>query len=174
MEWAAIPTSSTGSDTFSLRSISSHQKINLSMAVHAGVGRCIQLPPESLHMAFKLQPCTVGFSLHQAKSHFLFPLLLFSPSFGCRKCSVYCLGCWIQPLIFFERPFHEGINDSVLCCLFSGPVGTKGEKGDKGERGDKGDRGPIGPKGESGSSSGSSSRGGARGEKVRTLFYILL
>lgn len=54
--------------------------------------------------------------------------------------------------------------------LFSGPDGAKGEKGDRGDRGEKGERGPIGPKGESGF--GSSSRGGARGEKVWTFFFL--
>lgn len=112
-------------------------------------------------MAFKSQPHTLGFLLHQAKSlfPFFFSPLLLGP--------VYCLGCGIQSLIIFERSFHEGINDSVLLPLFSGAVGAKGEKGDRGDTGMKGDRGPIGPKGEAGS--GSSSRGGARGEKVWTF-----
>lgn len=118
---------------------------------------------QNLHMAFTFQLCTLGFSLHQAKSHFLFlfPPLLVGP--------VYCLGCGIQSFIISERSFHEGINDSVLLSLVPGPVGAKGEKGDRGDTGAKGERGPIGPKGDAGS--GSSSRGGARGEKVWT-FYI--
>lgn len=136
--------------------------------MHAG-GRCNKLLPQNLHMAYKLQPC-LGFLRNRGKSHFL--LLLFSPSFGSRKCPVYCLGGRIQSLIFSESCFYVGINDPVLFHCFPGLSGPKGEKGDRGERGEKGDRGPTGPKGESATSS--SSRGGTRGEKVQTLYFPAL
>lgn len=90
----------------------------------------------------------------------------FSSCFGCRRCPVCCLGCRIPSFITSERSFHEGIND---CLWFSG---ARGEKGDRGEKGERGDRGPTGPKGDSGSDSGTGfgSRGGARGDKVWSLF----
>lgn len=49
----------------------------------------------------------------------------FLSSFGCRKCPVYRLGCGIESFIIFERSFHGGINDSVLCRCFQGQLGLK-------------------------------------------------
>lgn len=143
-----------------------HQKINLTMVVHAGVGRC-HLKPFTWPLNYSRahwDSCSI-----KQKVIFFSSFLLF---FWVQEMSCLLFGMWDTIINHFWKVFFIGVLMTLsFLSLFSGPVGAKGERGDRGDRGEKGDRGPIGPKGESGS--GSSSRGGARGEKVWTLFNIL-
>lgn len=84
-KWAAFHTSSTEGDTFSGKSLRSIQPTAEHKSQDGRACRCGKVYSDT---AFKLQLCTLGFSLHQAKSRFHFPL--FSPSFG----SCLLFGMW--------------------------------------------------------------------------------